>query len=75
MGGLIPEKIKNYKGWSKIFPEDSSFLFFYEDNKLRKCKQQNGLSKINSKADGAIIGLGASANGLAFYFTCNRENS
>lgn len=44
MGGLIPVKIQNYKGWSPIFVENSSFLFFYEENDLRKCKQKNGLS-------------------------------
>ena len=58
MGGLIPVKIKNYNGWSPIFEDNSSFLFFFEDNNLRKCKQKNGLSQLRSKANGSIIGFG-----------------
>jgi len=44
MGGLIPLKVQDYKGWSPVFPDDSSFLFFYEDENFRLCKQKNGLS-------------------------------
>ena len=42
MGALIPKKIKEYYPYkSKIFKDNSSFVFFYDDNKLRKCAQRN----------------------------------
>ena len=75
MGGLVPLKIQDYRGWSPVFPDNSSFLFFYEDNEFRLCKQKNGLSQMNSKSDGSIIGLGASETGQAFCLPANYENS
>ena len=75
MGGLIPLKIQDYKGWSPKVPDDSSFLFFYEDDNFRLCKQQNGLSQMSSKAEGSIIGLGASGTGQAFIFSISEGQS
>ena len=37
MGGLIPVKLQNYNGWSSVLPDNSSLVFFYDDNKLRQC--------------------------------------
>jgi hypothetical protein len=42
MGGLSPFQIKNYNGWSELLPDNSSLVFFYENNKIRKCSQKNG---------------------------------
>jgi hypothetical protein len=50
-------------------------LFFFEGNDFRKCLQKPGLSKLNSKADGSIVGFGASTSGQAFYITNSFENS
>ena len=37
IGGLTPVEIKDYDGYSSLLPDDSSFLFYYDQNKLRKC--------------------------------------
>ena len=37
MGGLSPIQFKNYEGDSQIFENNSSFIFFYDDVKLRNC--------------------------------------
>ncbi len=37
MGGLLPIKLKNYYGWSSVLPDNSSFLFFFEKNEIKKC--------------------------------------
>ena len=41
MGGLSPVHIKNYNGFTELLPDNSSLVFFFDENKLRKCPQTN----------------------------------
>jgi hypothetical protein len=38
MGGLIPKKFQNLNSWSSAFPDNSSLVFYFDENKFRKCK-------------------------------------
>ena len=40
LGGYTQTEWKNYSGKKEI-PTNSSFVFFYDDDKLRKCPQKN----------------------------------
>jgi hypothetical protein len=37
MGGLSPVQIKNYNGFTDLLPDNSSLVFFYDEDQLRKC--------------------------------------
>ena len=41
MGGLSPVQIKNYNGFTDLLPDNSSLVFFYDEDQLRKCNQIN----------------------------------
>ena len=41
MGGLSPVQIKNYNGFTDLLPDNSSLVFFYDEDQLRKCPQIN----------------------------------
>jgi hypothetical protein len=65
MGGLIPIKFQKLNGsYSSALADNSSLIFFYDDNKFRKCPQMNGQAKAFSRTSDWIVGLGNSSNGL-----------
>ncbi len=41
-------------------------VFFYDDNKFRKCPQRNGQAYAFSRASDWIVGLGGYNNGVGF---------
>ena len=41
MGGLSPVQINNYSGFTDLLPNNSSFVFFYDEDQLIKCSQRN----------------------------------
>ena len=57
MGGLIPRKSQDYNGWSSELSDNSSLVFFYDDDKLRKCPQRNGNAAVGCDKN-AIVVLG-----------------
>ena len=58
MGTLIPIKVKNFAGVSTYFEDDSSFVFFYDDNKLRKCSQKKHEAHAISLSNDYILAVG-----------------
>ena len=58
MGGLSPIQIKNYNGFTKLLPEYSSLVFFYDKNKLRECPQINKSAGICSGKYNRIFAFG-----------------
>ena len=58
MGGLLPIKLKNYNGWSPVLPDNSSFLFFFEKDKIKKCSQKDGKAALYSNSSYCFIGFG-----------------
>ena len=41
MGVLIPKTLKIFARYSDKFEDNLSFVFYFDDNKLRKCLQRN----------------------------------
>ncbi len=61
MGGLIPIHFQNLNIWSKALPDNSSLVFFYDDNKFRKCPQRNGQAQAYLKVSDDCFALGGNS--------------